>query len=218
MGGLGEGEMTIAQDGADPYETDIWMRMGALGARGALLEPGPEGGLALDLKSDVMHVRMQSEKVAGMEGAQADVTRYRLVLEGSRAYALGAEAVLTPALELGLRHDAGDAETGTGLEVGGRVSYARAGVALDVGGRMLVAHEAEGYDEWGASASVRIDPGESGRGLSLSVTPAWGATGSGTGQLWGATDARGSRLRAISRRGAGSRRRSATGSPRPSAW
>ena len=41
-----------------------------------------------------------------------------------------------------------------------------------------MAHEDESYEEWGASASVRIDPGESGRGLSLSVMPVWGNAGS----------------------------------------
>ena len=46
------------------------------------------------------------------------------------------------------------------------------------------------YEEWGASESVQIDPGESGRGLSLTLTPTWGNAGSGTGQLWGASDPR----------------------------
>ena len=97
---------------------------------------------------------------------------------------------LTPALEVGLRHDAGDAETGTGVEVGGRLSYTRPGVAIEGAVRTLAAHEDSGYEEWGASASVQVDPGESGRGLSLTLTPTWGNAGSANGQLWGASDPR----------------------------
>ena len=36
----------------------------------------------------------------------------------------------TPGLEVGLRHDGGDAETGTGVELGGRLSWADAGSGL----------------------------------------------------------------------------------------
>ena len=67
-----------------------------------------------------------------------------------------------------MRHDGGDAETGTGVEVGAGIRYAGSGVTVEGSVRGLVAHEASGYEEWGASGSVRIDPGASGRGLSLS--------------------------------------------------
>jgi len=42
-----------------------------------------------------------------------------------------------------------------------------------------------GYEEWGASGSLRVAPDPSGRGLSLSLTPSWGAQGQ-SGRLWGA--------------------------------
>ena len=40
------------------------------------------------------------------------------------------------------------------------------------------------YEEWGVSGLVRLDPGASGRGLSLSVQPAWGRTAGGVQRLW----------------------------------
>ncbi len=45
--------------------------------------------------------------------AEADVTRLRIILDASRAFALDRGGKLTPALDLGLRQDGGDAETGT---------------------------------------------------------------------------------------------------------
>ena len=63
---------------------------------------------------------------------KADASRLRRVLEAGRSYAPGEDAVLTPTIELGLRHDGGDAETGTGVELDGRFSHADVGSGLTV--------------------------------------------------------------------------------------
>ena len=91
----------------------------------------------------------------------------------------------------GLRHDGGDAETGTGVELGGRLSYTRLGVTVEGAARAPVAHEASGYKEWGASGAVRIDPGASGRWLSFTLKPASDNAVSAAERLWGLGDARG---------------------------
>ena len=41
----------------------------------------------------------------------------------------------------------------------------------------------------GAGGSVRLDPGASGRGLSLTIAPVWGTPSSGVDRLWSARDA-----------------------------
>ena len=66
---------------------------------------------------------------------------------------------LSPSVELGLRHDGGDAETGTGFELGADVGYADPSRGLDMALRLhgLAAHAEDGYDEWG------VDPGGSER-------------------------------------------------------
>ena len=50
--------------------------------------------------------------------------------------------------------------------------------------RTLASHADEHYDEWGASFAVKVDPGNDGRGLSLSITPTWGSAASEAEQLW----------------------------------
>ena len=191
--GYGTGDMTMTQAATEARgevvtRTDLSMRLGAVGARGALLEAGETGGLDLALRGDAFLVQMESEKAANTVATKAQASRLRLVLEGSRAFALGEGAVLTPGLEVGVRHDGGDAETGTGIEVGGRISYTDAGSGLTVeaNARTLIAHEDSGYGEWGAGGSVRLDPGASGRGLSLTVAPEWGTPSSGVERLWSA--------------------------------
>ena len=194
LAGLGTGDMSIAfDDGTDPVRTDLSMRLGALGARGALMEQDDAGGMDLALKADAFFVRMESEKAANSAATTADASRVRLVLEGGRAFALSETATLRPSLEVGLRHDGGDAETGTGLELGGGVAWgdAATGFSVEAKTRMLVAHADSDYEEWGVSATARLDPGERGRGLSFSLAPTLGATSSASERLWGAHDARG---------------------------
>ena len=45
-----------------------------------------------------------------MAETEADVSRLRLVLEGSRPLAFASGSSLTPSVELGVRRDGGDAE------------------------------------------------------------------------------------------------------------
>ena len=86
-----------------------------------------------------------------------------------------------------------DAESGAGLELGGGVAFtdAASGLSIEARARMLLAHADSDYEEWGASATARLDPGARGRGLAFSLAPAIGATSSAAGRLWGAHDARG---------------------------
>ena len=126
-------------------------------------------------------------------GESAAVTRtatpVRLIVEGERTFASASGATFTPSAEVGLRHDGGDAETGTGIEVGAGMQYTAGPLTIEGRVRTLVAHEAAGYKEWGMSGAIRVSPSASGRGLTLSIAPAWGRTGSATEQLWSARDA-----------------------------
>ena len=197
--GFGSGDMTIRYDGRElDHETDISMRMGAIGARGQVLSASESQGIDLAIRTDAMWVRMESDAVkadaaegGNLAAAEADVSRVRFILEASRPIETDTGATVTPSATIGLRHDAGDAETGTGLEVGGGLAYTGHGVTIEGQVRALVAHEESGYEEWGASGSIRIDPGTTGRGLSLSFTPTWGQPGSTAEQLWGMEHTRG---------------------------
>ena len=120
---------------------------------------------------------------------EGDVTRLQLVAQGERDVALAGQGTLTPGAEVGVRHDGGDAETGMGVELGAGLRYMAGSFTIEARARTLVAHEAAGYEEWGVSAAVRLAPSATGRGLSLSIAPTWGRTGSASEQLWSARDA-----------------------------
>ena len=189
LAGAGSGELTLHQEGGKPMPTDITLRMGAVGVKGQVLDGSGPSGVGLNVKSDAMWVGTKSEDTDELAPTEGDVTRLRLIVQGERVFEAGNGATFTPSAEIGLRHDGGDAETGTGVEVGAGLRYTIGTVTIEAQARTLVAHEASGYEEWGMSGAIRVTPSPSGRGLTLSIAPAWGQTGSGTEQLWSAHDA-----------------------------
>ena len=185
--GYGAGELRLVPGDGSPFTADLTMAMGAAGMRGEVLRPGAEGGLALAVKGDTRFTRTESEatKDAGggkLAAATADVWLVRGGVEGSRRFALGGGASLTPSLEVGMRLDGGDAETGFGTDLGGGLALAapEQGLTLDLKARGLVAHEASGFREWGASASLAWDPRPgTDRGLALTLRQSWGGSPAG---------------------------------------
>ena len=189
--GYGQGELTVTPTNQAALKADLDLRMAAAGVRGTLLDGGADG-LTLTGKTDARAVRTTSRRGLGggtLEAAQATVTRLRLGLEAQRPFALGdpgpeegAGTILTPSLELGLRHDGGDAETGYGLDLGGGLVLAAPGLGLqaDVRGRGLLSHEAGGFRERGFSGSLnwQQQPGTD-RGATLALTQTVGGAATG---------------------------------------
>ena len=185
--GMGQGDMTL-DESDQKHETDIDMRMGAFGIRGALAKMG---GFDLAVKSDVLLTQMDSDAKDGLEAISAESSRLRVMLEASREVAMEGGGTFRPSVEAGLRHDGGDVDEGLGVEVGGSIRFTNPGMGLtfEVNARGLVTHEEEDVSDWGVGGMIRIARGKSGRGLAFTVQPAVGETASGAARLWGIKDA-----------------------------
>ena len=193
--GQGAGDVTVKTGSGGSYRADTAWSMAAAGLRGDLLAPPAPGsgsgagsgsgsgiGPALALTSDALWVRTSSEKTGDLAASESDVSRLRVGLEGSWGVALAGGGSVTPKLELGARHDGGDAETGFGVELGGGLAWRDPGLGLtlDLSGRTLVAHDDGGLEDRGVSARLSYDPEpSSGRGLSLSLGQDWGGRAQG---------------------------------------
>ena len=126
--GYGTGGLDLEMDDGKRWTTDVTMTMAAAGARGVVLAAPAEGGLELAIRTDAVVQRTESDAATSGSGGnlaatEAGTSRVRLMLEGSRAFAMEGGGRFTPSLEVGLRQDGGDAETGTGVELGGGLSY-----------------------------------------------------------------------------------------------
>ena len=184
--GYGRGQMgATAATGSARH--DIGMAMGAVGARGSLLKPEDKNGLELALKTDTFWVGMDLDANAGPRITDADASRTRLLLEAAcHCRYAWAGGLVGGAVDFGIRRDAGAAETGMGLEVGGSLSYLNPdrGLTVSVNARRLMAHQADGYREWGIGGMIEYDPGAAGRGLSMRMVSSLGTAPSGTNRFW----------------------------------
>ncbi|MCY4254867.1 MAG: hypothetical protein OXE51_01895, partial [Gammaproteobacteria bacterium] len=184
--GRGRGSLGVAPgDGGEAPErinADMGWRMAAAGMRGDLLGGPGRRALGAAVVADAMWTETSSARAAGLVASRAAASRLRLGLEGSLRAQLDSGASLAPKLELGIRQDGGDAETGRGIYLGGGLAWTdpNRGVTLDLEGRTLVSHDDETFREWGMSASLTFDPRpDSERGLSLSLRQERGARPSG---------------------------------------
>ena len=185
MAGYGEGTLTLTSEGQAPMRPDMDLLMGALGVRGVLVEGGSDGP-TMAATSDAFAVRTRTDAVSGragnLEASEADVTRVRFALEGSQPLRLWGDAVLTPSLELGVRHDGGDAETGFGADIGTgfALTVPSRGLSAELRARGLLTHEAGGMRERGVSGTLAWDPApNSDRGISFNLSQTVGGPDSG---------------------------------------
>ncbi len=181
VSGYGAGTLALKPEGSASLDADIDLAMAAAGVRGVVRDGG-DGGATVALTADGMIVRTGSESIAGLTSSTADVTRLRLGIEGSRPLPLKGGALLTPSVEIGLRLDGGDAETGLGADTGAAIVWEEParGLRAEVRGRGLLTHADGHLRERGFAGSLVWNPTPaSGLGPSLTVRQTIGASPSG---------------------------------------
>ena len=195
-GGRGDLRLEEKVEEGEPivYSTDLQMTIAAAGMQSELLTPEETGGYRLALKGDAFWVRTKSEAMVSDEGREllaatsADSSRLRLALEGSRPFRLEDGATLTPMVEVGVRHDDGDAETGAGLDFVGGIAYSApdSRFRAELRAQTLVLHADSDRREWGLSGSFRLLADDRGHGLSASISQGRGTDIGGSDRLWNA--------------------------------
>ena len=179
--GYGWGSLSLNPDGDAPeYNPNTTMALGAVGMDGLLLDGGSEG-VTLTTTADALFLKTTSEAVAGLASSEGTITRLRLGLEATRPFPLSNGAALSPSLEVGLRQDSGDAETGFGMDLGAGLSWndPEQGITATVKGRTLLSHGAEHFQDQGLALSFSWQPTPSNRGASLSLSHAVGLPAEG---------------------------------------
>ena len=176
--GYGWGDLSLKPDGnEEEYKPDTTMTMVALGMDGLLLDGGNEG-VSLNATADLLSLNNTSEEVEGLESSEGNVSRFRLGLEATRPFPLANGSSLLPSMEVGIRQDGGDAETGFGMDLGAGIAWKdpQRGISAELKGRTLLSHAEEEFQDQGLALSFSWDPSPSNRGPSLSVSHAMGAT------------------------------------------
>ncbi|MDE0646715.1 MAG: hypothetical protein OXI08_01355, partial [Cyanobacteria bacterium MAG IRC4_bin_6] len=181
VAGYGWGQLSLQPDGAArEYEANTNLRLAAIGLDG-LLRQGGDAGISVTTTTDVLMVHTTSAAGQGLKASEGSVSRLRLGLAATRPFPLANGAALLPSLELGMRQDGGDAETGFGLEVGAGLTWEdpQHGISAQVRGRTLLTHADEELREQGLAFSLAWDPDPSNRGPSFSLSHSLGAVAAG---------------------------------------
>ena len=162
--GKGEVEFSTGQNDAE-QSGDATLWTGTVGVEGTL-QPVRVGDVVLSAAA----------AVAQTEAGAVETQTYWLRAEAETGYRTewgGGHA--RPFLLGAVRHDAGDAGTGTALEVGGGLELQGVrGLDVELRGRVQV--NSTENEEHSVGGSLRYDRGRDGRGLRFSLSPALGAT------------------------------------------
>ena len=189
--GLIGGEIeTQDVDGSAQETSDISMWLTSLGARRSL---APIEKLDLAVLGDVSYARAETEEegheaLTAIPALTVEAWTVRAGVEGSHTATLSQGRFLTSFVELAGRVDGGgssDDEFGLEISPGLYLSAPNAGVGIEVRGRVLAAHTAENVREHGLTVNAHLTPQSSdGAGLSLVLSPQWGAETNGADTLW----------------------------------
>ena len=188
LGGYGAGSMSFPDAASlGSSDTGISMLMAAVGARGSVVSLYWLGqGFDIAVKTDAFLVRMSTDAGYGFTSTAAVANRMRLLVEAAADTVLASGASLSSKLELGIRQDGGDAETGMGVEVGGGFAYADSarGFRVEATIRRMMIHQDDDFGEWGVGGSIIYQPLGPNEGLSLRMGSSWGVVQSGVQELW----------------------------------
>ena len=164
-------------------ESGLGMRMGLVEVRRRLATVGP--GVELALRGDASWAQLATAEGGELiDALEADVHQLRVGVDVSRLLRTAGGTSVEPFGEVHARHDGGSGQTGAGLEVAGGLRVARGAFRVEGMGRLLGLHAAESYREHGAAVTLSVGEGARRPGLTLSLSPRWGAPATASDALW----------------------------------
>ena len=164
-------------------ESDLGLRLGLVEVRRRLATVG--GGVELQLRGDASWARLAT--AAGdelIDALEVDAQQLRVGIDVRRPVRTAGGTLVEPFGEVHARHDGGSGQTGFGLEVAGGMRVARGVFRVEGMGRLLALHAADGYREHGGAVTLSVGDGARQPGLTLSLSPRWGAPAAASDALW----------------------------------
>ena len=181
-GGTGTAEHARLRYGLQE-ESALGLRLGLVEGRRRLATVGD--GVELQVRGDASWARLTT--AAGDELIDAlavNVHQLRVGIAVRRPVRTAGGTRVEPFGEVHARHDGGAGQTGVGLEVAGGVRVARGVFRVEGMGRLLALHAADRYRERGGAVTLRVGDGARQPGLTLSLSPRWGAPTTASDALW----------------------------------
>ena len=161
--GVGSGRVENRRDHLGRVESGDLSMFTAWGSGRHDLTPAG-GGADLALLGDLAFLRMRADAAQGaLAGLSSSVGRLRLGLEGSYEVRMDT-GTLSPFGQVSARHDSGDGETGSGVEVSGGVRYQSGRMSFETGARALWTGRAGSTRSAGGTSRSRSSRARTGGG------------------------------------------------------
>ena len=175
---IGSGEVEIV-GGADNATSDLESDLFLIGGRRAISEMGM---MKLAIRGDFAAANLSTDSGDAIaDGLDVGVNRARGVLEAT----FSTDESFQPFIDVGIRNDGGDGDTGTGFEVAGGIRIDTDTIDIEARAHTLASHGADDYEENGFSILARVNPASSsGEGFAMELAPRWGATYSNSSMIW----------------------------------
>ena len=182
--GVGSGTLETTIVGVESNDrSDLKSTVGLFGGRQVMYTAA--NGLNLAIVGDVGMSNLETDEGDnGAESLLAEVSRIRGGLETSFNMLMGADGSFTPFLTVGFRTDSGDGIADSGVEVSGGIRITNPIVTLDANFRTLATYGEDDYSETGFAITALLNPTAGATGLSISLSPSWGASTVHTNALW----------------------------------
>ena len=182
--GVGSGTLETTIVGVESNDrSDLKSTLGLFGGRQVMYTAA--NGLNLAIVGDVGMSNLETDEGDnGADSLLAEVSRIRGGLETSFNMLMGADGSFTPFLTVGFRTDSGDGIADSGVEVSGGIRITNPILTLDANFRTLATYGEDDYSETGFAIMALLNPTAGATGLSISLSPSWGASTVHTNALW----------------------------------
>ncbi len=176
--GYGQGKLEIKAEGESLRSSDTKLLSLAAGGKQALSRAG------FSLKSDILLASTRIDQSATIDADDISSQRLRLLLEMGQERR-SASGLFTPLLEVGVRYDGGDGDTGIGAVLGAGLRHVNPVAGVTIEGKLHTLVGRSDYNEWGIQGLVRLQAGANERGLAFSLSPSYGHSGtSDASAMW----------------------------------
>ena len=177
--GYGQGKLEIKQSGDAQRSSKTRLLSLSTGVTSQLLQSG------LSLKSDLAlaQINIDGSTDNSIASQKLASQRLRLLLEIAKERR-SASGLFKPVMEVGVRYDGGDGESGVGAVLDFGLHYACATTGWTVEGKVHTLVGRKDYKEWGVQGQIHKQAGVGGQGLSFSMSPSYGNNDSGADKVW----------------------------------
>ena len=158
--GIGDTKLKLTPNNGNSIHSDGKWRMAAAGLEGKFTELNNRNNFDMGWSIDGLWTHISANGTEEFPYLEGQTTRMRMSANANWEHKLSNSSIVRPRLELGVRLDGGDAETGVGAEFGAGLEWINPKIGLNVliDGRTIFAHQNDNFKNWRIGVSAAYDP------------------------------------------------------------